>query len=124
MTHPSGIAYPFIFSPAGGVGKAGGSSKVAANLKCLVKTAVNERVIRKKIGTIGYQQVFRSSGFGGLDIIEALVTEALAVNEPRVTVLSVNVYQRDIESGSAVFADIAYIFKGSGEVDTVSTQIS
>jgi phage baseplate assembly protein W len=115
--YPSGIGFPFRFSSSGGVARAEGVDKLRANLQSIAKTSVNERVMRKGIGTIGYQQVFRNTTDHDFEWISGLILAALAKDEPRVIVKSVTLRKEDKE----LYIDIEAFSRSSG--DPVDVQV-
>lgn len=109
-TYPSGISFPFRFSNAGGIQKSQGGKKIMTNLKALIRSALRERLVRKSVGTVGYEEVLRSSTHMRSNAIEGLVREAIIRFEPRATDVKVKVYTEDMRDGYHVFADVSFIF--------------
>jgi len=120
--YPKGIKFPFRVQPAGGIGLVGEADKVTSNLHALVLTFVNERLIMKNVGTVGYMAVMRNTGMVGL--IRSLVVEAITTYEKRATRLSVSVVSKEIHGEQHVFADISYVFSLSGEPKNTSIQLT
>jgi len=112
--YPNGIRFPFRFSAAGGVDMCGGGDKVMSNLKALVLSPVKERLIRK-VGTIGYQQVLRSSLGLNSGAIESLVRDAILRFEPRAVGVQVKLRNEDIQGNHHAFIDVSFIFKYTGD---------
>lgn len=119
-----GIRFPFRFSVSGGVQKADGVDKIVSNLKALVFTALKERVIRKNVGTIGYQRIFRSGDDTSLDLVKNLVREAIATHEPRVLVLSLKVRSVEDREGVKEFIDVLFVFRETGEEGTATVEVT
>lgn len=122
--YPSGIAFPFRFSPAGGVQKAEGDRKVISNLSALVLSEVRSRLIRKKVGTVGYSRVLRSAGLSTFAPIEHLFRQAIQKYEPRATQVEVNLRSEDRTDGFRVIAEIRFIFKNTGEAVKLSLELT
>lgn len=120
--YPKGIKFPFRVQPAGGIGLVSEADKVTSNLHALVLTFVNERLIMKKVGTIGYMAVMRNPSMAGL--IRSLVVEAITTYEKRATRLSVSVVPKEVRGEQHVFADVSYVFSLSGEPKDTSIQLT
>ncbi len=123
MTNPMGISFPFRFTDAGGVRREEGIDKVQINMIALAKTTVNERLIRKLVGTIGYSKVLRNMGDTALGAIKDLVREALNRYESRALITSIRVYRDDASIDGKTFIDISFIFRPTGEHQSVTTQL-
>ena len=114
--YPSGIAYPFRFSRStGGVMRASRAGKVMSDLKALVKSALEERLVRKAVGTVGYSLVLRSNVTKDSAAVEALIIESIIRWIPAIQGLTVSVYDKQLPDGVAVYADIGFYFKETGE---------
>lgn len=122
--NPSGIKFPFTFSGAGGVRTVSGAEKVASNLEALVKTAINERIVRKNVGTIGYKAVLRNADEVARKAIKDFVREAIVKHEPRALLLSLDISSVEMTSGIGVFIDGNFIFRQTGEEATFRSQIA
>jgi hypothetical protein len=83
----------------------------------LVRSSIKERLIRKGVGTVSYDAVLRTASSSGL--IPQLIREAFQKYEPRATNLSIKIYREDIKGIQHVFARVGYLFKLSGEPETV-----
>jgi phage baseplate assembly protein W len=123
MINPAGISFPFRFTDAGGVRREEGVAKVKANMIALAKTTVNERLIRKQVGTIGYSKVLRNVGDPALGAIKDLVREALNRFESRALIVNLKVYRDDVTIDGKVFLDIGFIFRSTGKYELVTTQL-
>lgn len=123
MSEPKGIKFPFRFTDAGGVAQVEGIDKVAANLKTLALTALKERLIRKNVGTVGYQQVFRPGDEVSLDVVRELVRESIARHEPRARVRSIETRTVEDDDGVKSFIDVAFVFRETGENGEVAVPL-
>jgi len=121
--YPSGIKFPFTFVSAGGVGKADNGDKVLANLKALILSKINERLIRKSVGTIGYSRVFKSAHATTLEPVKHLIRQAIVKFEPRAVGVTIDFRSQDDRAGSKVIADVAFIFKNTGEPVKMSLEL-
>lgn len=120
--YPKGIKFPFRVQPAGGIGLVSGADKITSNLHALVLTFVNERLIVKNVGTIGYMAVLRSANLAGL--IQSLVVEAITKFEKRATGIVVSVVPKEIKGEQHIVADVKYKFTLSGEPVNTSIQLT
>lgn len=123
-TYPSGISFPFRFAPAGGVAKSDAGTKVSNNLRALIFSAVKERLVRKNVGTIGYQRVMRNAAMTSSGLIKQLIIEAIAKYEPRAIGTTVNLYSYQDSDGMKVVADISFIFRNTGDPVTLSLELT
>ena len=123
LEKPTGLKYPFRISSKGGLAKTDGSKKVTSNLIALAKSSLNERLIRKKVGTIGYKLLFQPDINSTAPAIENLVFEAIVKHEPRVTAVQVKVRSADVGSAHYGFIDVSYVFKNTGDPATFTVTI-
>lgn len=124
MAQPRGIRYPFTFGAAGGVRGAQGVEKVKSNLEHLVKSKLKERLVRKDVGTVSYDLVLRNSDPSSRSLVETLIREAIVRFEPRAILKNISVFQQETEDGNHVFLDVEFLFRETGEVGTLSTQLT
>jgi phage baseplate assembly protein W len=123
MINPGGISFPFRFTDAGGVRREEGIDKVQTNMIALAKTTVNERLIRKQVGTIGYSKVLRNLGDTALGAVKDLVRSALNRFESRALITRVKVYKDDTSIDGSVFLDVDFIFRDTGKHQSLTTQL-
>lgn len=121
--YPGGIDFPFRFAPAGGVAKSDDGDKVVANLKALVLSKVNERLVRKAVGTIGYARLLRPAHKTTLEPIKHLIKQAIAKYEPRAAAVTVDFREQNDSDGSKAIADVSFIFRNSGDSVTMSLDL-
>jgi S-adenosylmethionine:diacylglycerol 3-amino-3-carboxypropyl transferase len=115
VVKPTGLRYPFRVSSKGGLSKTDGVKKVVSNLKALVKSTLNERLIRKQVGTIGYSILFRSDVNMHGKTIEGLVFEAITTFEPRAVAVQVKVRAADRFTDHLGYIDVSFVFKNTGD---------
>lgn len=120
--YPKGIKFPFRIQPAGGIGLVSGADKITTNLHALVLTYVNERLVYKDVGSIGYTAILRNRNMYGL--IKNLVMEAVMKHEKRATELLVSIVPKEIQGIQHVFAEVSYVFSLSGEPKNASIQLT
>jgi hypothetical protein len=121
--YPSGIRFPFTFSPSGGVEKADGADKIGSNLKALVLCDIRDRFVYKELGVVSYQSVLRNFTDSFVALFKKFVTESVLKYEPRAKIATVNILRLETEDGYKVIAQISYIFKNSGEFATLSLEL-
>jgi hypothetical protein len=114
MDYPQGIKFPFRIQPAGGVGLVNSGMKITSNLHALILTFVNERLIYKDVGTIGYMAVLRANSMVGL--LRHLIEEAITSFEPRAARVRVEVIPREESGTQRVYVKVSYVFTLSGEM--------
>ncbi len=112
--YPSGFNYPFRIASTGGIAKTDGATKVVANLKALVKSSLNERVIRKAVGTISYALLFRTDIKTHATTVENFILEAITAWEPRATAVQVTAYPDETTSDAKGIIDVSFVFKDTG----------
>jgi phage baseplate assembly protein W len=123
LDRPTGLRYPFRVSSKGGLSKRDGADKVASNLVALAKSSLNERLIRKGVGTIGYKVLFQTDINTNAKTIEGLIFEAITTHEPRVTGVEVRVRAADVDSDHYGFIDVSYVFKNTGSPETFTIRV-
>ena len=122
--YPSGISFPFRFSPAGGVAKADDGDKVLSNLKALILSSINERLVRKSVGTIGYRRVFKSASVTAANPIKHLIKQAIVKFEPRASGVTVELRQEEERGDVRVIADVSFIFRNTGDPAKLSLELT
>lgn len=120
---PTGLRYPFKLGANKGFGKADGKDKVMSNLRSLVKTTLNERLIKKATGTIGYSLLFRSGIDANATTVENLVFESIVAQEPRAVGVRVKAYASEEDSNSLGIIEISFIFKDTGDAGNLRVAV-
>lgn len=123
LEKPTGMKYPFRISSKGGIAKTDGSDKVIANLIALAKSSVNERIIRKSVGTIGYKVLFQPGINSDAKLIESLVFEAITRFEPRAAAVQVQVRTADVGATHFGFIDVSFVFRNTGDPATFTVTV-
>jgi phage baseplate assembly protein W len=85
----TGWAFPVLPNPAGGLGYAVGEDSIRDCLLVLLQTATGERVMRPDFGTTAPTLVFAPGSPANLRMLEASITDAIQLYEPRVDLDSV-----------------------------------
>jgi phage baseplate assembly protein W len=111
--YPSGIGFPFKFSNAGGVQEAQGNAKLESNLNALVRSPVGKRLIRKSIGTVSYQKVFRNLQAISFDPLRSFLMENISDLEPRIQLVDLSISMKEFTNGNGISLVLSYFRKGS-----------
>ncbi len=122
--YPSGIAFPFSFSPAGGVQKADDVDKVMSNLSALILSEVRSRLIRKSVGTVGYSKVMSPANPETFGPVALLFRQAISKYEPRATRVTVDMHTDSFDGNSKVIVEIGFIFKNTGEAVKLDLELT
>jgi phage baseplate assembly protein W len=85
----SGMAFPFRFSPAGGVAKSTGQQHVLDGLFQIVGTAIGERWIRREFGSTAYKALFAPMNVRPNELTSA-IRDSISRWERRVAVQEVS----------------------------------
>jgi phage baseplate assembly protein W len=85
----AGWAFPVLPDPAGRLRYAVGEDSIRDCLLVLLQTATGERVMRPDFGTTAPTLVFAPGSPANLRMLEASITDAIQVYEPRVALDSV-----------------------------------
>jgi phage baseplate assembly protein W len=85
----TGWAFPVLPDPAGRLRYAVGEDSIQDCLLVLLQTATGERVMRPDFGTTAPTLVFAPGSPANLRTLEASITEAIQIYEPRVALDSV-----------------------------------
>jgi len=123
LSDVKGIAFPFRFGANGHIVRVNGIDKIKDNLKGLVLTRLGERVMEPAIGTIGYQRLFRNHTDAQKRIVERLVRDAISRFENRVLVRSVDISERQYQSGSAIIIEVQFKVRDTQESDSFTIRI-
>ena len=86
----TGWRFPILPDPSGKLVYVSGDDNVEQSLALLLLTQLNERVMRPTFGCAAPSYIFAPGSTQFLNLLSESVTEALALWEPRVDVLSVD----------------------------------
>jgi phage baseplate assembly protein W len=90
-----GWKFPVEFdSHSGSVAMCGGEESITNSLKVLFATAIGERVMRPDYGSELDSFVFETPGRSVLTYMEAVVSNAILFNEPRIILDEVKIQQQ------------------------------
>ena len=93
-----GIDFPMRFTGAGNFVIASQQKKLIANLKMLITTCLNQRVMRPSFGVPSEDLLFTKLESVSTIEIEGDIKEAIQTYEPRVRLIGVSVQRNDLES--------------------------
>lgn len=79
-----GLKFPFQVNSVGGLGMSAGPANIEESIRCIVGTAVGERVMRPEFGCRIHEFVFHPNSPSTAGMVEFYVREALHKWEPRI----------------------------------------
>lgn len=97
MAKLKGLSFPLKFSPRGSLSTSEGIDKVKENIKAIVLTAVNERVMNPSIGAMGYEYLMRNLTPQETSILKHELRLGIEAGEGRVVVLDINISQPELD---------------------------
>lgn len=121
--YPSGISFPFRFNAAGSVAKDEGVEKVKSNLRMLITSPVNSRLVRKDVGTVSFDQVFRNLKEVGFGPVKTMIAESIAEFEPRVRVVSIETTPLEDTTGTTLRIELKFLYRSSAELNSLQLEI-
>lgn len=121
--YPSGIKFPFRFNDSGSTFSAEGDEKLASNIMALIYSPVNSRLIRKAVGTVSYQKVFRNLQAVGFAPLEELVRETVSEFEPRIKILGVVITTEDRDKTRVLVIKLSFTRKSSVEINSLQIEV-
>ena len=101
-----GLDFPVKFSSYGNLTIVSGEKKLLANLKTIVTTSVNQRVMRPTYGVPSEDLLFSKIQSISTLEIKSDIIESISLFEPRVVLTYVDVKRKDIES--TFYIDIGF----------------
>ena len=107
-----GLAFPLQVNARGEVALVSGARDVEQSIRIILGTRPGERVMRPEFGCRAYELLFEPRTVAAEARLKRYVSEALRRWEPRINVLSVNVFTSQ-ELDGALFAEIAYMIKAT-----------
>lgn len=94
-----GWKFPVEIDERGGVALSQYEEKIRESILIILRTAKGERVMRPDFGCDIHDFVFSTINTSTLTMIESAVKEALVLWEPRIDVLSVQIFKERINDG-------------------------
>lgn len=117
-----GIDFPFRFSGAGNFVSATQDRKLIANLKMIITTSLNQRVMRPSFGVPSEDLLFTKLESISTIEIEGDIKEAIRTYEPRVKLIGISVMRNDLESKFEI--EIQFKQKSLGFQSVQTTRLS
>lgn len=97
MSKLKGLSFPIKFSPRGSLSTTTGIDKIKENIKAIVLTALNERVMNPGIGAMGYQYLMRNLTDQERSILKHEMRLGIEAGESRIVVLDIKIDQPSID---------------------------
>tara|TARA_B100001094_G_scaffold315809_1_gene356248 strand:- start:239 stop:718 length:480 start_codon:yes stop_codon:yes gene_type:complete len=102
-----GLKFPLQISATGGMSMSSGPDNIEESIRCIIGTAVGERVMRPLFGCRIHEYVFHPNSASTQGLVSFYVREALQKFEPRVTDIIVNA-NADPDRQSVMIIDVRY----------------
>jgi phage baseplate assembly protein W len=102
----NGWQFPILPDSSGNLGYVSGDDNVKQSLALLLQTQLNERVMRPTFGCAAPSYIFAPGSLLFQNLLKETVSDALALWEPRVDVLSVDV-ETDPDDPSQVTVSVS-----------------
>jgi len=95
-----------------------------SNLSALILSEVRSRLVRKKVGTVGYSKVMRPNNPETFGPVEMLFRQAIQKYEPRATQVTIDLYSDTHDGDSKVIVEIGFIFKNTEEAVKLNLELT
>jgi len=103
----SGVKFPFRINSVGGISMSNGGENIEESVRCIVGTAVGERVMRPTFGCRIHDFVFHPNSSSTAGLVSFYVLEALQKWEPRIDEISVDA-DPDGERENVMMVSVSY----------------
>jgi len=90
MAKLKGLTFPLKFSPRGSLSTTEGVDKIKENIKAIVLTAINERVMNPGVGAMGYEYLMRNLTSQEASVLKHQLRLGIEAGESRIVVLDIN----------------------------------
>ncbi|NLE44887.1 MAG: GPW/gp25 family protein [Chloroflexi bacterium] len=107
-----GVAFPLQLSARGGVALVEGERDIEQSIRIILGTKPGERVMRPEFGCRVHELLFEPRSASTETRMHRYVLDALKRWEPRIDVISVNVYA-DADVDGALLAEVSYVIKAT-----------
>lgn len=114
----TGISFPIRFDASGHLARSAGSVKLLDNLKMLITTTLQSRVMRPRYGADIEQHLFKKIDSVDATLIQQDIFQAVSLYEPRIELESVKVSNTD---ETTINIMVSYKVKGLGYQPTYKT---
>ncbi len=109
-----GIKFPLQVNSTGGLASSEGPDNIEESIRCIVGTAVGERVMRPKFGCRIHEYVFHPNSATTAGMVQYYVHEALEKWEPRIENLQVTAAPDD-DRASVMLVNISYRVRSTNQ---------
>lgn len=92
-----GLSFPLKFNKRGSLSTTTSVDKIKENIKALILTAAGERLMSPRLGTVGYEHLFRNIDPLEIGLIKHQIRMGVEAGESRVTVVDVEVAQPEVD---------------------------
>jgi phage baseplate assembly protein W len=107
-----GLAFPLRVNARGEVALVEAEDDIAQAIQIILGTIPGERVMRPDFGCRVNEILFEPRDVATASLVQKYVTQALNRWEPRIRVLSVDVYTQESLDG-AIYVEISYLIKAT-----------
>ncbi len=107
-----GIGFPLRLDPRGGLALTSPEQDIAESIRIILSTRPGERVMRPEFGCRAHDLLFAPRNAQTEALMQQYVAEALAMWEPRIDVLAVNVSMEDGLDGG-LYVEVEYQIKAT-----------
>jgi len=109
-----GIKFPLQVNSVGGLAISEGADNIEESIRCIIGTAVGERVMRPRFGCRIHDYVFHPNSASTAGMVQLYVLESLEKWEPRVEKISVNA-EPDPKRPSVMLVHIHYTIRSTNQ---------
>lgn len=114
----TGWAFPVQTNGRGEIATVSGEKDIEQAIRIILGTRPGERIMRPTFGCRAHELIYEPMDATTSSLLKSYVNEALEFWEPRILILSVEVYT-DEETEGAVFVDIQYRIKSTHDVRSI-----
>lgn len=107
-----GLAFPLQVNARGEISLVDGARDIEQSIRIILGTRPGERVMRPEFGCRAQELLFEPRDAATESLLQTYVMDALTRWEPRIDVMSVNVYVNE-ENDGALFAEVNYLIKAT-----------
>jgi phage baseplate assembly protein W len=107
-----GLKFPLQVNATGGLATSDGADNIEENVRCIIGTAVGERVMRPMFGCRVHDYVFHPNSASTAGLVSFYVREALQKHEPRIQNIVVEA-QPDAERENVLQIAVTYTVRAT-----------
>lgn len=109
-----GIRFPLQANSVGGLAMSEGADNIEESIRCIIGTAVGERVMRPRFGCRIHDYVFHPNSASTAGMVQFYVLESLEKWEPRIEKIEVNA-EPDPERMSVMLVHVHYTIRSTNQ---------